>query len=125
MAEQVSHQGGKAPGNTEKGRLYRYSPVGFILHYNPTTPYFVRQHYKAVQLKMTVTPTAWFPEKASAMILFCVKDVFTAEKSEQRGEKQLPQLKLLECNKTAVGQGLERQRKQKCLRYREKMSSPH
>jgi hypothetical protein len=39
--------------------------VGFILYYNLITPYFVRQHYPAVQLKMTVTPITWFLEKAS------------------------------------------------------------
>ena len=105
MAEQVSHKGGKAPGNTEKGRLYRYSPVGFILHYNPITPYFVRQHYKAVQLKMTVTPTAWFPENASAMILFSVKDVFTAEKSEQRGKNNSYGLSCLSATKWLWGRG--------------------
>lgn len=56
--------------------------MGFILYYNLITPYFVRQHYKAVQLKMTVSPTTWLPEKARAMILSCIKDVSSAEKSE-------------------------------------------
>lgn len=62
--------------------------MGFILYYNLITPYFVRQHYPAVQLKMTVTPITWFLEKASAMILLCIKRAFTEEKSEQRGKKQ-------------------------------------
>ena len=60
--------------------------MGFILYYNLITPYFVRQHYPAVQLKMTVTPITWFLEKASAMILLCIKRAFTEEKSEQRGK---------------------------------------
>lgn len=47
--------------------------MGFVLYYNLITPYFVRQHYKAVQLKMTVSPTTWFAEKASTTIPFLLK----------------------------------------------------
>lgn len=63
--------------------------MGFILYYNLITPYFVRQHYTAVQLKMAVTPITWFLEKASAMILLCIKLAFTEEKSEQRGKNNM------------------------------------
>lgn len=91
--------------------------MGFILYYNLITPYFVRQHYKAVQLKMTVSPTTGFPEKASARIPFSTKDVFSLQKNQSRGgKKQLPCFKLLGFNKMVVGDrvwGLERQRKQK------------
>lgn len=40
---------------------------------------------------MTVIPITWFLEKASAMIPFCIKDVFfTAEKLRARGGETTP-----------------------------------
>lgn len=38
---------------------------------------------------MAVTPITWFLEKASAMILLCIKHAFTEEKSEQRGRNNM------------------------------------
>ena len=41
---------------------------------------------------MTVTPITWFLEKASAMILLCIKRAFTEEKSEQRWQEYTEEL---------------------------------
>ena len=52
------------------------------------------------------------PRKASAMIPFCIKVVFTEEKPEggKQNKTKLPCFKLPECNKMVVG--MEKQRKQ-------------
>lgn len=83
--------------------------MGFILCYNLIIPHFVRQHYKAVQLKPTTSPTTWFPEKASAMVPLCVKDVFTAENSEHGGKIHNPHV---------LSAWVQQ-------RYKGKVSSPH
>lgn len=55
MDRRVTREG-KPQGTLKEEGLQRKLPVGFILYYNLITPYFVRQHYKAVQLKMTISP---------------------------------------------------------------------
>lgn len=68
---------------------------------------------------MTVSPTTWFSENASAIILFCnMKDVFIEEKSAEVGNS-LPHLKLLRCNKAKVVMVAKKAEHQ---RYKGKMS---
>lgn len=74
--------------------------MGFILYYNLITPYFVRQHYKAVQLKMTISPQQHGFQKKQELWFHFVLKMFSLKKNWRRNKtKHNSRFKLPGCNK--------------------------